>query len=221
MTTTTPPRPQSHRQKDMGVVRVAAYCRQSLQRENGGEFGSIQAQRQAIEDYVRSQRESGWQLVTEVYEDQNLSGATENRPGFQLTVLSPADSVQPLSDLVFRETTTLGVRMYRAERRELDRHHVEVETEWGSVRVKVAGSGGEILNWSPEFDDCERVARVAGVPVKVVIQAASLAYAAERPAVSGRAPTEDGASFAEENSRPIEEGASNTEENAPPPEENE
>jgi uncharacterized protein (TIGR00299 family) protein len=101
----------------------------------------------------------------------------KNRPGAQLTVLAPQDLVDPLAEMLLRETTTLGVRMYPVQRRELARHHVEVATRWGTVRVKLGLLGDQVVNWAPEFDDCERLAAQAGVPVKHIIQAASAAYA--------------------------------------------
>jgi uncharacterized protein (TIGR00299 family) protein len=101
----------------------------------------------------------------------------KNRPGVQLTVLAPAEILDILSEMILRETTTLGVRRYPVMRRELDRRHVEVTTRWGPVRVKVGTLGVEDVNWAPEFDDCERLAAEAGVPVKHIIQAASAAYA--------------------------------------------
>jgi len=101
----------------------------------------------------------------------------KNRPGAQLTVLAAQDLIDPLTEMVLRETTTLGVRMYPVQRRELARRHVEVETRWGAVRVKLGLLGDEVINWAPEFDDCERLAAEAGVPVKHIIQAASAAYA--------------------------------------------
>jgi uncharacterized protein (TIGR00299 family) protein len=100
----------------------------------------------------------------------------KNRPGAQLTVLAPHDRVDALVEMVLRETTTLGVRMYPVQRRELARRHVEVTTQWGPVRVKLGLLGDEVVNQAPEFEDCERLARAAGVPVKHIIQAASAAY---------------------------------------------
>jgi hypothetical protein len=102
----------------------------------------------------------------------------KNRPGSRLTVIADAGLVDYLADIVLRESTTLGLRIYPVERRALDRHHLQVDTEWGTVRVKVAKLGGEVVNWAPEFDDCERIARAAGVAVKRVIQAAAAAYCA-------------------------------------------
>jgi hypothetical protein len=102
----------------------------------------------------------------------------KNRPGSRFTVIADAGLVDYLADIVLRESTTLGLRIYPVERRELDRHHLQVDTEWGAVRVKVGKLGGEVVNWAPEFDDCERIARAAGVAVKRVIQAAAAAYCA-------------------------------------------
>jgi hypothetical protein len=101
----------------------------------------------------------------------------KNRPGTQLTVLSPAHRVELLADMVLRETTTLGVRIHPVQRRELARRHVTVGTPWGRVRVKVGAMGDEVVNWAPEFDDCERLARDAGVPVKRILQVSAAAYA--------------------------------------------
>ena len=101
----------------------------------------------------------------------------KNRPGTKLSVIAANQDLDALAELVLRETTTLGVRIYAVERRELARRHVEVATPWGAVRVKVGLLGDEVVNWAPEFDDCERLARDAGVAVKQVIQAAAAAYA--------------------------------------------
>jgi uncharacterized protein (TIGR00299 family) protein len=111
----------------------------------------------------------------------------KGRPGIQLTVLAPTAAVDGLTELVLRETTTLGVRMYPVTRRELARRHVEVATRWGPVRVKLGMLGDEVINWAPEFDDCERLAAEAGVAVKQIIQAASAAYA--RDAATERSDT--------------------------------
>ena len=103
----------------------------------------------------------------------------KNRPGAQLTVLAPRPKVDALAELVLRETTTLGLRIYPVRRRELPRQHENVQTPWGVVRVKVGKIGDEVVNAAPEFEDCERLAAEAGVPVKRVIQAAVAAYASD------------------------------------------
>ena len=100
----------------------------------------------------------------------------KNRPGVQLTVLSPTEHVELLADLIFRETTTLGLRTYPVKRHELRRRHVEVDTPWGRVRVKVAELGDSVVSSTPEYEDCEAISRAHGVPLKQVIQVAASAY---------------------------------------------
>ena len=92
----------------------------------------------------------------------------KNRPGTLLTVIAPPDARAALTALIFRETTTIGVRYRESEREVLDRAIVTVETAAGPIRVKVARQKGEVLNVSPEFDDCVRAARTSGRPVKDV-----------------------------------------------------
>jgi uncharacterized protein (TIGR00299 family) protein len=95
------------------------------------------------------------------------------RPGTLVTVLAPPDRREAVAALLFRETTTLGVRYHEVWREALARELVAVDTPWGPVRVKVARRGGAIVNAMPEFDDCDRLARERDVPVKDV-QAAAL-----------------------------------------------
>ena len=73
-----------------------------------------------------------------------------------------------LTALIFRETTTIGVRYRESEREVLDRETVVVATAVGPIRVKVARQRGEVLNVSPEFDDCVKLAAAANLPVKEV-----------------------------------------------------
>jgi uncharacterized protein (TIGR00299 family) protein len=92
----------------------------------------------------------------------------KNRPGTLMTVVCrPADRAR-LSDLVFGETTTIGIRYQEMQRDCLDRAHHAVATPWGAVRVKVASRGGRVRNAQPEFDDVARLASEHGVPVKDV-----------------------------------------------------
>ena len=100
----------------------------------------------------------------------------KGRPGTLLTVLAPPDRREALCDLVFRETTTLGVRFQEMWREALDRTWVEVAVTGGTVRVKVATRRGEVVNAAPEFDDCLRIANETGRPVKVVQAEALRAY---------------------------------------------
>jgi pyridinium-3,5-bisthiocarboxylic acid mononucleotide nickel chelatase len=100
----------------------------------------------------------------------------KNRPGTLLSILAPPEAREHLTSIVFRETTTIGIRFTEAKRECLDRETIAVETEFGPVTVKVARRNGEILNASPEFEDCARIAAERGRPVKEVQAAAMKAF---------------------------------------------
>ena len=100
----------------------------------------------------------------------------KDRPGYMLSVLaSPADR-EALADLVFAETTTLGIRMHASQRRVLERSWQTVEIAHGSVRVKVASSGGKVKTYAPEYEDCKKLAVASGAPFKEIWQQAVHAY---------------------------------------------
>ncbi len=101
----------------------------------------------------------------------------KNRPGVLVTLLcKPEDRIR-MSDLIFSETTTLGVR-YRDEQREiLRREHLTVETEFGSIKMKIArAQDGRLVNYAPEFEDCRAAAELHQVPIRQVQLAALQAY---------------------------------------------
>jgi uncharacterized protein (TIGR00299 family) protein len=100
----------------------------------------------------------------------------KNRPGTLLTILAKPEQRQELTALVFRETTTIGVRYHEVMRERLDREIVEVATPLGMVRFKVARLGGAVVNAAPEFEDCLRISNERGIPVKDVQAAAAKAY---------------------------------------------
>jgi uncharacterized protein (TIGR00299 family) protein len=100
----------------------------------------------------------------------------KNRPGTLLSILAPSEAREHLTSIVFRETTTIGVRFTEAKRECLDRETIAVNTEFGPVTIKVARRNGEILNASPEFEDCARIAAERGRPVKEVQAAAMKAF---------------------------------------------
>jgi pyridinium-3,5-bisthiocarboxylic acid mononucleotide nickel chelatase len=100
----------------------------------------------------------------------------KNRPGTLLTVLARPEQREALSAIVFRETTTIGVRYHEVMRERLEREIVAVNTPLGTVRFKVAKLGDTIVNAAPEFEDCLRIASERGVPVKDVQSAANKAY---------------------------------------------
>jgi uncharacterized protein (TIGR00299 family) protein len=101
----------------------------------------------------------------------------KNRPGMLLTVLCrPADAGK-LAQLIFTETTTLGVRRRDEMRQTLARRWQSVGTPWGEVRIKIASMNGTVTNYAPEYEDCRRIAAECHVPLKQVIQEAARAYA--------------------------------------------
>jgi uncharacterized protein (TIGR00299 family) protein len=108
----------------------------------------------------------------------------KNRPGTLLTVVAPPALREPLSDIVFRATTTIGLRHYEVERECLAREIVSVDTTLGPVRFKLARRGGTLVNAVPEFDDCAAIARAAGLSVKDVQALALRAYGAREDASS-------------------------------------
>jgi uncharacterized protein (TIGR00299 family) protein len=96
----------------------------------------------------------------------------KNRPGVLLSVLCGREQKEAVLKLLFTETTTLGVRSHEVTRRALQRSVVRVETPYGPIDVKVAHLEGRVVNEMPEFDQCRQAAANAGVPLKVVEEAA-------------------------------------------------
>jgi uncharacterized protein (TIGR00299 family) protein len=105
----------------------------------------------------------------------------KNRPGTLLTVIAAPERVAQMSDVIFRETTTIGLRHTEAERQCLDREMVTVETPIGPVRFKVARRNGAVMNAVPEFEDCAALASARNLSVKEVQALAISAYRASRP----------------------------------------
>ena len=92
----------------------------------------------------------------------------KNRPGTLLRVIVEEKDADGLSEVILRESTTLGVRSYPVSRKKLDREIREVETQYGKIRVKVSGE----LRFQPEYEDCRRIALEKGVPIQEVYQEA-------------------------------------------------
>lgn len=100
----------------------------------------------------------------------------KNRPGTLVTVIAPIDRREVLADLLFRETTTIGLRYQDVTRERLDRELVIVATPFGSVPIKIARRSGRIVNVCPEFEDCARLAADRGLSVKEVQALVMKAY---------------------------------------------
>jgi pyridinium-3,5-bisthiocarboxylic acid mononucleotide nickel chelatase len=99
-------------------------------------------------------------------------GMKKSRPGFLLTVLCPHPAVNACETVLFRETTTLGIRRSQQQRTVLAREWQTVTTDYGPVRLKIARYQGEIVNMQPEFADCAALAQAQTLPWQRVHQAA-------------------------------------------------
>jgi len=96
----------------------------------------------------------------------------KSRPGTLLTLLCKPQDTNALMSLVFAETTTLGARTYRAQRRTLPRETVNVHTQYGDVHIKLSRVNGSIRHAAPEYEDCRKLAAEKNVPLQQVIQEA-------------------------------------------------
>jgi uncharacterized protein (DUF111 family) len=96
----------------------------------------------------------------------------KGRLGTLLTVLCRTEHADAMAELLFKETTTLGMRRREEQRLVLDREIRVVETVYGQVRVKVASAAGVRYNAMPEYEDCRRAAREHGVALRQVMEAA-------------------------------------------------
>ncbi len=94
----------------------------------------------------------------------------KNRPGTLLTLVCSLDKVDMFSDFLLRETTTIGLRWRVENRIKAPRKIETLETEYGPVRIKIAKSSEDIINISPEYDDCKQVALEKGIPLKLVME---------------------------------------------------
>jgi uncharacterized protein (DUF111 family) len=99
----------------------------------------------------------------------------KNRPGITLGVLCEPEAVLQMAELLFAETSTLGLRYSDWQRICLERDWIEANTEYGPIPVKVGRQDGRVRVVTPEFDDCRRAAEQHGVPLKEVQSAAAAA----------------------------------------------
>ncbi|MDP3791790.1 MAG: nickel pincer cofactor biosynthesis protein LarC [Candidatus Omnitrophota bacterium] len=99
----------------------------------------------------------------------------KTRPAFKLTVLSAPSIFDKLCSIIFKETSSIGLRYHEQNRYKLDREIVKVDTGYGRVRVKLSRGPDDILTVSPEYEDCAKLARLKKVPLKTVCDAAKRA----------------------------------------------
>lgn len=100
----------------------------------------------------------------------------KGRPGVLLTVLAAEEEKEKLMDIIFDETTTIGVRSYPVERLCLERKIVKVKTPYGTVRLKVAYKDGHAVNIQPEYEDCRLIAEKKGLSLRIVTDGARAAF---------------------------------------------
>jgi uncharacterized protein (TIGR00299 family) protein len=105
----------------------------------------------------------------------------KNRPGVLLSVIAPEAALPALEEVLFRETMTFGVRRYPVQRHKLNRRACTVSTPWGPVQGKLGWLNGRPPIFSPEYEDCARVAREHGVALREVYARAERAYAERGP----------------------------------------
>ena len=103
----------------------------------------------------------------------------KGRTGVQLSVLCHPERMVTLRDMIFRETTTIGLHWRVENKVSLAREFNEVQTEWGLVRIKIARwPSGEIANAAPEYEDCRRLAEAHSIPLKLITEQARRMFAA-------------------------------------------
>jgi uncharacterized protein (TIGR00299 family) protein len=122
-------------------------------------------------------------LIAALCEDLMAAGALDvsvtpalmkkGRPGHLVTVMSPPELAARLSDHLIRHSTTLGVRMTRAERVIASRRFIVVNTALGSARAKVKELGGKPVDVAPEYEDCRRISRDSGIDLREVMRLVS------------------------------------------------
>jgi uncharacterized protein (TIGR00299 family) protein len=94
----------------------------------------------------------------------------KGRPGVLLSLLSPPEIVNSLISILFEETTTLGVRLQKVDRRKLFREVKTVKTRFGDIKVKIGKTGGVVKSIAPEYEDCKKVAIEKGLSLRDVYE---------------------------------------------------
>ena len=99
----------------------------------------------------------------------------KNRPGTLVKVLCSEEIAENLIDILFSETTTLGARKYSVNRYSVERHITQVTTPYGAVNVKFSKKGDKSWNYTPEYEDCRRLASQHHIPIMKIYRAAEFA----------------------------------------------
>lgn len=100
----------------------------------------------------------------------------KNRPSVKLSVICPLEKTDRLIDIIFNETTTFGVRVYKTKRRKLSVQRKKVKTKYGEINIKIGKLNNKIKTISPEYEDCKRIAEKNDMPLKDVYDLAKISY---------------------------------------------
>lgn len=105
----------------------------------------------------------------------------KNRPAHLLSIICPIDQLPFVTEFLLKETTTLGLRWHEEERAKADREILTIQTQYGKIRFKVARWDERVVNLSPEYEDCKRLALERGIPLKEVLEEAKRTAMASLP----------------------------------------
>ena len=94
----------------------------------------------------------------------------KNRIGIKITALCNKNDIDKLSKIIFEETATLGIRIFPASRKKLEREIKTIKTKYGNVRIKISKLNGKIKNITPEYEDCVKIARKFKIPLRMVYE---------------------------------------------------
>jgi hypothetical protein len=94
----------------------------------------------------------------------------KNRPGTKITVMVSTEKMNDMIQIILAETSTIGVRILDCSTVHMDVSMVDIDTEWGTVKVKVGKLDGKLMNIAPEFEDCKAIAARYKVPLKTIHQ---------------------------------------------------
>jgi len=100
----------------------------------------------------------------------------KNRPGIKISIISPLEITNQLTDIIFNETTTFGLRIYKTHRKKLFVEKERVETKYGEITIKIGKTKDEIKLISPEYEDCKKLAQENNVSLKEIYELAKLSY---------------------------------------------
>ena len=109
----------------------------------------------------------------------------KNRPAVMLSALCGEEALDRVTDLIFKETTTFGVRVEEVNRVKLERRFESVETEYGEVVIKLGIRGSATITVAPEFESCRAVSEKSGRPLREIYDAARRKWS-ERPGSEAR-----------------------------------